>query len=75
MTDYICVQPAYGVKLNSMKAVECHYAADKDFMILSVVHGAGRYINRSNVEQAKGRIKLEIRYGKDGRKAMILPKD
>lgn len=75
MIDYICVQPAYGVQLNSMKAVELHYANNRDFQILSVVHGAGRYINRSNVEQAKGRIKLEIRYGKDGRKAMILPKD
>lgn len=73
--EYISVQPAYGVQLNSMKAVELHYANNRDFQILSVVHGNGRYINRTNVEQAKGQIKLEIRYGKDGRKAMILPKD
>ena len=72
MSNYIVVKPAYGVTLNSQKTVREHYAANKDFQVLSVVHRPGSYINKTDVEK-NSTIKLEARYGKNLEKVMILP--
>ena len=40
MPEYITVKPAYGKELNSEKDVLQHYLDGKDFMILSLHHGA-----------------------------------
>jgi len=76
MPTYLNVQPAYGVFLNSQTAVREHFAANKDFQILTVGSGYRRYINKTDVERARERgenLTLEVRYGKDGTKVMILP--
>ena len=73
---YLNVQPAYGVFLNSQKAVREHYDALKDFQILTLGSGYRRYINKTDVERAAQRgesLTLEVRYGKDGAKVMLLP--
>ena len=76
MATYLNVQPAYGVFLNSQTAVREHYDAGKDFQILTVGSGYRRYINKTDVERALARgekLALEVRYGKDGTKVMVLP--
>ena len=68
---YIVVT-AFGKALKNKKEIKAHYVADKDFIIMSVVHGPGRHINRLDVERL-GNIKLEVRYGKHGEKVTIIP--
>ena len=70
-TNYIVCKP-FGKGMNAQKVVREHYEAGKDFIILSVVHGAGRHISKSEVEKDPS-IKLEVRYGRNDEKVMILP--
>lgn len=72
--NYIVCKPFTDKMLNSQKAVREFYDNGKDFIILSVVHGIGRHISKHEVEK-NSMIRLEIRYGKDGTKVMILPVD
>lgn len=71
MTNYIVCRP-FSTGLNAQKAVREHYEAGHDFIILSVVHGVGRHISKAEVEKDPS-IKLEVRYGRNGEKVMILP--
>ena len=71
--NYIVCKPFTDV-LNSQKAVREFYDNGKDFIILSVVHGVGRHISKHEVEKDPT-ICLEVRYGKDGTKVMLLPAD
>ena len=70
-TNYIVVRP-FGKGLNAQKAVREYFNAGKDFIILSVVHGAGRHISKAEVDKDPS-IKLEVRYGRAGEKGIILP--
>ena len=70
MSKWIAVEPAYGVKLNSVKAVKEHFDSGKDFRILDAFT-SGSYINKRDVE-GLGNVKLEVRYGKNGEKVMVL---
>ena len=72
MPDFITVKAAYGKELNSEKEVLQHYLERKDFMILSLHHGAGSYLNRENCERAKKPISLEVRFGKKSQKVTLL---
>ena len=66
----IPVQPSYGVKLNNQKQVREHYEQGRDFDILSVFHGQGRKISKHEAQE--NGLSLEIRYGKNGEKLMII---
>ena len=72
MTDFITVKAAYGKELNSEKDVLQHYLEGKDFMILSLHHGAGSYLNCMDCERAKKPISLQVRFGKKGQKVTLL---
>lgn len=72
MSNYIVVKPFSTKGLNAQTAVREHYDAGHDFIILSLVHGEGRHISKRDVEKDPA-IKLEVRYGRDGSKVMILP--
>ena len=67
--SYIPCKAAYGVQLNSKKEVREHYDANKDFENLSMYH-RGSYINKQDSETFS--MNLEIRYGKNGTKVMII---
>ena len=66
----IPVQPSYGVKLNNQKQVREHYEQGRDFDILSVVHGPGRKISKREAQEHG--FALEIRYGENGEKVMVI---
>ena len=70
--NYVVCKPFSDKMLNSQKAVREFYDNGKDFIILSVVHGVGRHISKHEVEK-DNTICLEVRYGKDGMKVMLLP--
>ena len=70
-TNYIVVRP-FGKGLNAQKAVREYFNAGKDFVILSVVHGVGRHISKAECDKDAS-IKLEVRYGRNDEKVMILP--
>lgn len=72
MLQYITAKAAYGKELNSEKEVLQHYLDGKDFMILSLSHGAGSYLNILDCERAKKPIYLEVRFGKKSQKLTIL---
>ena len=72
MPEYITVKAAYGKELNSEKEVLQHYLDGKDFMILSLHHGAGSYLNVLDCERAKKPISLEVRFGKKSQKVTLL---
>ena len=72
MPEYITVKPAYGKELNSEKEVLQHYLDGKDFMILSLHHGAGSYLNILDCERASNPISLEVRFGKKNQKVTLL---
>ena len=72
MSNYIVCRPFHAKTLNSQKAVREFFAEGHDFIILSVVHGAGRHISKSEVEKDPS-IRLEVRYGRNGEKVMMLP--
>ena len=72
MPTYITCKPFYGKLLNSQKAVREFYNEGHDFIILSVVHGPGRHISKAEVEK-DSTIKLEVRYGRNDEKVMMLP--
>jgi hypothetical protein len=72
MPEFITVKAAYGKELNSEKEVLQHYLDGKDFMILSLHHGAGSYLNILDCERAKKPISLEVRFGKKSQKVTIL---
>ena len=72
MPEFITVKPAYGKELNSEKEVLQHYLEGKDFMILSLHHGAGSYLNILDCERAKKPISLEVRFGKKSQKVTLL---
>lgn len=72
MPEFITVKPAYGKELNSEKEVLQHYLDGKDFMILSLTHGAGSYLNILDCERAKKPISLEVRFGKKSQKVTLL---
>lgn len=72
MPEYITVKAAYGKELNSEKEVLQHYLNGKDFMILSLTHGAGSYLNILDCERASKPISLEVRFGKKSQKVTIL---
>ena len=71
MSKYITVTPAYGRVLNSQKEVKEYYESGKDFRVLSVF-ASGTFLNKEDVERSDSGIKLEVRYGKNGKKAMII---
>ena len=56
---FITVTPAYGAVCKSVKDVMAHWNANKDFEILSVVHGAGRMVNKQDAPKG---CTLEVRY-------------
>ena len=72
MPEYITVKAAYGKELNSEKEVLQHYLEGKDFMVLSLYHGAGSYLNILDCERAQKPISLEVRFGKKSQKVTIL---
>ena len=72
MPEYITVKAAYGKELNSEKEVLQHYLEGKDFMVLSLHHGAGSYLNCMDCERAKKPISLEVRFGKKSQKVTLL---
>ena len=72
MPEFITVKAAYGKELLSEKEVLQHYLDGKDFMILSLHHGAGTYLNILDCERAKKPISLEVRFGKKSQKVTIL---
>ena len=74
MPEFITVKAAYGKELNSEKEVLQHYLDGKDFMIISLHHGAGSYLNKQNCENTnlKKPISLEVRFGKKSQKVTLL---
>ena len=72
MPEFITVKAAYGKELLSEKDVLQHYLDGKDFMILSLHHGAGSYLNCMDCERAKKPISLEVRFGKKSQKVTLL---
>lgn len=72
MPEFITVKAAYGKELLSEKEVLQHYLEGKDFMILSLHHGAGSYLNILDCERAKKPISLEVRFGKKSQKVTLL---
>ena len=72
MSECITVKAAYGKELLSEKEVLQHYLDGKDFMVLSLHHGAGSYLNCMDCERAKKPISLEVRYGKNSQKVTLL---
>ena len=50
MPEYITVKPAYGKELLFEKEVLQHYLDGKDFMILSLHHGAGPILTSSTAK-------------------------
>ena len=72
MPEIITVKAAYGKELNSEKEVLQHYLEGKDFMILSLQHGAGSYLNILDCERASKPISLKVRFGKKSQKVTIL---
>jgi len=72
MPEFITVKAAYGKELNSEKEVIQHYLEGKDFMILSLHHGAGSYLNILDCERATKPISLEVRFGKKSQKVTLL---
>ena len=72
MPEYITVKPAYGKELLSEKEVLQHYLDGKDFMILSLHHGAGSYLNIMDCERASKPISLQVRFGKKSQKVTLL---
>ena len=72
MPEIITVKAAYGKELNSEKEVLQHYLEGKDFMILSLHHGAGSYLNILDCERAKKPISLQVRFGKKSQKVTLL---
>ena len=72
MSECITVKAAYGKELLSEKEVLQHYLEGKDFMILSLHHGAGSYLNIMGCERAKKPISLEVRFGKKSQKVTLL---
>ena len=72
MPQYITVKAAYGKELNSEKEVLQHYLDGKDFMILSLHHGAGSYLNILDCERASKPISLQVRFGKKSQKVTLL---
>ena len=66
---YIVVEPAFADStLNSQKAVREHWNANKDFRVLSI--GSSGYVAKRDLPPDW---KMEVRYGKNGTKVMILP--
>lgn len=72
MPEFITVKAAYGKELLSEKEVLQHYLDGKDFMVLSLHHGAGSYLNILDCERAKKPISLEVRFGKKSQKVTLL---
>ena len=72
MPEFITVKAAYGKELLSEKDVLQHYLDGKDFMILSLHHGAGSYINSLDCTRAETPISLEVRFGKKSQKVTLL---
>lgn len=72
MSEFITVKAAYGKELLSEKEVIQHYLDGKDFMVLSLHHGAGSYLNILDCERAKKPISLEVRFGKKSQKVTLL---
>ena len=72
MPEFITVKAAYGKELNSEKDVLQHYLDGKDFMILSLHHGTGSYLNIIDCERASKPISLEVRFGKKSQKVTLL---
>ncbi len=71
--DWLVVRPAYGVQLNSQKAVNEHYAAYKDFEIVGLNPVGGKYVSKSECERFG--FKLEVRYGQNLTKLHIIRGD
>ena len=72
MPEFITVKAAYGKELLSEKEVLQHYLDGKDFMILSLHHGTGSYLNILDCERASKPISLEVRFGKKSQKVTLL---
>ena len=72
MPEFITVKPAYGKELLSEKEVLQHYLDGKYFMILSLTHGAGSYLNILDCERSKKPISLQVRFGKKSQKVTLL---
>lgn len=72
MPEFITVKAAYGKELLSERDVLDHYLSGKDFMILSLHHGAGSYLNILDCERAAKPISLEVRFGKKSQKVTLL---
>ncbi len=68
--DWLVVRPAYGVKLNSQKAINEHYANNKDFEILGYNPVGGTYVSKSECERFE--LTLEVRYGQNLTKLHIV---
>ena len=74
MPQYITVKAAYGKELLSEMEVLQHYLNGKDFMILSLHHGAGSYLNIMDCERISTTkpTSLEVRFGKKSQKVTLL---
>lgn len=72
MTNYITVQVAvYANPVpTTQAALKKYFNDEKDFQILSVGRDYGRYLSKRDLKPGD---KLEIRYGKNNEKVVILP--
>jgi len=68
--SHIPVKAAYGRELTSQKEVLKYYEEDKDFEVLSLFHNPGSKVNKTDAEREG--VSLEIRYGKDGSKVLVV---
>lgn len=69
MTTYISVVPAYDHSYPTQAAVKAGFAAGHDFRIVDVFH-RGSYVNKDDLPKDA---KLDVHYGKDGSKRLIIP--
>ena len=56
------IGPAYGRNYTSGKAAKADWEAGKDFVILDIFHGCGRYVSKSDCKAGEF---IELRYGKN----------
>lgn len=69
MTTYISVAPAYGRTYKTQAEVRAGFNAGHDFRILDPFV-RGSYVNKSDLPAGS---KLDVHYGKNGSKRLIIP--
>ena len=67
---YVSVVPAYGREYKTQAEVVAGFKAGHDFRVVDVFHGGGRYVNIRDLPPGE---KLDVHYGKNGSKRLIVP--